>query len=55
MDPVEVRRENFRPLTNSPPEPAQNTYIEGLATNGSLHPMQQGFSEQHGLQRLRKS
>ena len=24
--------------------------IEGLATNGELHPVQQGFWEQHGLQ-----
>jgi carbon-monoxide dehydrogenase small subunit len=26
------------------------TTIEGLATNGELHPMQQGFWEEHGLQ-----
>src|SRR5438874_200982 len=26
------------------------TTIEGLAANGDLHPMQQGFWEQHGLQ-----
>jgi carbon-monoxide dehydrogenase small subunit len=26
------------------------TTIEGLATNGSLHPMQQAFHENHGLQ-----
>ena len=24
--------------------------IEGLATNGELHPLQQGFMEEHGLQ-----
>ena len=26
------------------------TTIEGLATNGQLHPVQQGFWEEHGLQ-----
>jgi carbon-monoxide dehydrogenase small subunit len=26
------------------------TTIEGLATNGKLHPMQEGFWEEHGLQ-----
>jgi carbon-monoxide dehydrogenase small subunit len=26
------------------------TTIEGLATNGELHPMQKGFWEEHGLQ-----
>ena len=26
------------------------TTIEGLATNGALHPMQQAFHENHGLQ-----
>jgi carbon-monoxide dehydrogenase small subunit len=29
---------------------ASVTTIEGLAANGELHPMQQGFWEQHGLQ-----
>src|SRR5256714_14915889 len=29
---------------------AEITTIEGLATNGELHPMQQGFWERHGLQ-----
>jgi len=29
---------------------ANVTTIEGLAANGDLHPMQQGFWEQHGLQ-----
>jgi carbon-monoxide dehydrogenase small subunit len=29
---------------------ANITTIEGLAANGSLHPMQEGFWEQHGLQ-----
>ncbi len=29
---------------------SQVTTIEGLAKNGDLHPMQQGFWEQHGLQ-----
>lgn len=29
---------------------AQITTIEGLAQNGNLHPVQQGFWEQHGLQ-----
>ena len=29
---------------------ANVTTIEGLATNGELHPVQQGFWERHGLQ-----
>ncbi|MCL4877527.1 MAG: (2Fe-2S)-binding protein [Anaerolineae bacterium] len=29
---------------------AEITTIEGLAANGSLHPMQEGFWEKHGLQ-----
>jgi len=29
---------------------AQMTTIEGLAKNGDLHPIQQGFWEKHGLQ-----
>ena len=29
---------------------ADLTTIEGLATNGELHPVQEGFWEQHGLQ-----
>ena len=29
---------------------AEITTIEGLATNGSLHPVQEPFKEQHGLQ-----
>jgi carbon-monoxide dehydrogenase small subunit len=29
---------------------AQLTTIEGLASNGDLHPVQEGFWEQHGLQ-----
>ena len=29
---------------------ADVTTIEGLATNGELHPLQQGFWEEHGLQ-----
>ena len=28
----------------------QVTTIEGLATNGELHPLQEGFWEEHGLQ-----
>jgi carbon-monoxide dehydrogenase small subunit len=31
-------------------EGAEVTTIEGLATNGSLHPMQEAFRENHGLQ-----
>jgi carbon-monoxide dehydrogenase small subunit len=31
-------------------EGAQITTIEGLATNGQLHPIQEGFWEKHGLQ-----
>jgi aerobic carbon-monoxide dehydrogenase small subunit len=31
-------------------EGAEITTIEGLAKNGSLHPMQQAFHEEHGLQ-----
>lgn len=26
------------------------TTVEGLATNGALHPIQEGFKEEHGLQ-----
>ncbi|HZA40985.1 MAG TPA: (2Fe-2S)-binding protein [Actinomycetota bacterium] len=26
------------------------TTVEGLASNGALHPLQEGFKEQHGLQ-----
>jgi len=29
---------------------AQVTTIEGVATNGALHPMQKAFNENHGLQ-----
>lgn len=29
---------------------ADITTIEGLADNGSLHPLQEGFKEEHGLQ-----
>jgi carbon-monoxide dehydrogenase small subunit len=29
---------------------ASVTTIEGLATDGQLHPLQQGFWEEHGLQ-----
>jgi carbon-monoxide dehydrogenase small subunit len=29
---------------------AQITTVEGLAHNGSLHPIQEGFMEKHGLQ-----
>ncbi len=29
---------------------AQITTVEGLAKNGSLHPIQEGFKEKHGLQ-----
>jgi carbon-monoxide dehydrogenase small subunit len=31
-------------------EGAEVTTIEGLANNGALHPMQEGFWEKHGLQ-----
>jgi carbon-monoxide dehydrogenase small subunit len=26
------------------------TTVEGLSTNGNLHPIQEGFKEEHGLQ-----
>lgn len=29
---------------------AELTTVEGLAQNGSLHPIQEGFTEKHGLQ-----
>ncbi len=29
---------------------AEVTTIEGLASNGALHPLQEGFNEEHGLQ-----
>ena len=29
---------------------AQITTIEGLASDGQLHPLQEGFWEEHGLQ-----
>jgi len=29
---------------------AEITTIEGLVTNGNLHPLQEGFKEEHGLQ-----
>lgn len=29
---------------------AEITTIEGLASNGALHPLQEGFREEHGLQ-----
>jgi len=29
---------------------ASITTVEGLATNGELHPIQEGFKEEHGLQ-----
>jgi len=29
---------------------AEITTVEGLATNGNLHPIQEGFTEEHGLQ-----
>ena len=31
-------------------EGAEVTTIEGIATNGTLHPMQEAFKEHHGLQ-----
>ncbi|MCH7733176.1 MAG: (2Fe-2S)-binding protein [Candidatus Marinimicrobia bacterium] len=31
-------------------EGAQITTIEGMASNGELHPLQEGFHEEHGLQ-----
>ncbi len=31
-------------------EGAEITTVEGLAQNGSLHPIQEGFMEKHGLQ-----
>ena len=29
---------------------AEITTVEGLATNGKLHPLQEGFHQEHGLQ-----
>ena len=34
----------------SPPHLVDLSHIEGLAKNGALHPMQQAFHENHGLQ-----
>ena len=31
-------------------EGAEITTVEGLATNGDLHPIQEGFMQKHGLQ-----
>lgn len=31
-------------------EGAEITTVEGLATNGTLHPIQEGFMQEHGLQ-----
>ncbi len=31
-------------------EGAEITTVEGLATNGDLHPIQEGFMQEHGLQ-----
>ena len=34
----------------SPADGAEITTVEGLIQNGQLHPIQQGFKEEHGLQ-----
>src|SRR5205823_6370133 len=37
-------------LLGVPADEREITTIEGLAANGSLHPVQEAFREQHGLQ-----
>ena len=48
VDPAALERE--RSVLAAQADGAQITTIEGLAKDGNLHPIQEGFWEKHGLQ-----